>query len=90
MATTTKRITGWQFADLDAFSAALSSLNESLGIPVSPIAATQTAMIEQPNIKDDVITFYYTGYNPQFVSVLGDPSSFTIDVEVPDVLPPLT
>lgn len=87
MAQTTKRINGWKWDDLDAFNQALSSLNESLGIPVSPTAVTQTSMVEQPNIKDDVITFYYTGYNVQFEPYLGPSSDFTIDIDIPDGLP---
>ena len=90
MATTKKTIRGWKWNTIEDFNLAVSSLNESLGIPVSPTAVTQTAMVARPNIVGEDITFYYAGENVQFVPYLGAPTSFDIDVLIPDELPPLT
>lgn len=89
----TKSIFGWKFDDSTDFENKRSSLDETLGLPVSPTAVTQTSMnsIANKNPNDpDIVLFYYVGYNsdPAFTLVLGDPINFDINVEdapnVPD------
>lgn len=83
-----KSITGWKWVDIGDFNTDLDALNLALGIPVSPGAVTQTAMAAIANEVDDVVDFYYVGYNPQFVATLGDPELFDVDILIPDVIPP--
>ena len=75
-----KEIKGWKWNTLEEFLSANSALNLELGIPKSEDSITQNCMNEMPNLVDGIPNFWYTGFNIQFVSVLGEASIFEIDV----------
>lgn len=85
MTKTTQTISGWSWATLSEFNIAKSETDDALGYPKElPGFVTLSSIDAFENLDtDDSVLFYYLGYDDQLLDILGEPSTFDINIYIP-------
>lgn len=84
MSIITNEITGYKWDSIEEFNTDLSTVNDALILPMGDDDITAVVMETNTNLEGEVVLFYYVGKHDQLTPVLGAPTTFDINVEVPD------
>lgn len=84
MAKETKEVIGWKWETKGEFLAAKSSADEALGLPMNDECTTKSSISEKTNDHGGGL-FWYCGINSQLTPIFGDPVTFIINFEGPDL-----